>query len=388
MTILLFVMLVGINFWFAYKKQYSKIITIITLVAILLFMAGAGPDYATANRSLDYVNYERRYNNISNVNLGYNIQFGYTILQKIGVLFGLNFFWFRFVVIGICLLVLYFLVIKKHTKNANYVLGFYLLYPMIIDSEQLRNFIAMTILLASISLLKYRSRQSNLFYFGLIGVAATFHTAFLFYIPLIFVSDKGRNHFAKWVAGISVFLMGVMYLNNNRVPFAELIMNAVDDTRFTRYLSSSTNLGFVMPLALTFSSIALVFWAKHISDKDLLINEHRLETQPAYNVNIRQLTFENNFINLVFWINLLTSFFFPLFMITLQFYRLPRNILLLNIAAYAMVSNKLKEDSLHRIIYHGMAIFSMVLWLFIDLVVTTKADRVLIPFFSNNYFFN
>lgn len=108
MTIPLFIALVIINLWLAYKKQYSKVITIITLVAILVFMAGAGPDYATENKSMDYVNYERRYNDIDKVGLGYNIQFGYTIIQKIGVLFRLDFFWFRFMVIGICLFALYF----------------------------------------------------------------------------------------------------------------------------------------------------------------------------------------------------------------------------------------------------------------------------------------
>lgn len=380
--------LIGVNLWLAYKKHYSKILTIITLIAILLLMAGAGRDYATENRSLDYLNYERRYNNIENVEIGYNIQFGYTIIQKIGMFIGLDFFWFRFVVIGICLFALYFFVIKKYTANANYVLAFYMMYPMIIDSEQLRNFVAMTIVLSSISLLRKKAFWYKLIYLGLIGIAGTFHTAFLFYVPLIFVTDRENNRFAKWITGLSVLLMAMMFVNNNQVPFAEIIMQAVDDTRFTRYLSSSTNLGFVMPLAMTLSSIILVYWAKKISDSEKKIAETRLMLNPSYKIDFNKLTFENNFITMVFWINLLSSFFFPLFMITLQFYRLPRNLLLLNIGTYALVTPKLSKGSLHQIAFNLSAIGSMALWLFIDLVVTTSADRVLIPFFLNNSFFN
>ncbi|MFL2060997.1 EpsG family protein [Marinilactibacillus psychrotolerans] len=388
MTIPLFIILVGINLWLAYKKQYSKVITIITLVAILIFMAGAGPDYATENRSMDYINYERRYNNIENVGLGYNIQFGYTIIQKIGSFLGLNFFWFRFVVSAICLLALYFLVIRKYTYNANFVLSFYLLYPMIIDSEQLRNFIAMTIVLSSISLLGKSSSVYKVIYFGMIGIAGTFHTAFLFYLPLMFVTNKKSSRFAKCVAVFSLLLMVIMLINNNHLPFSEFIIETVNDRRVTRYLSSSTTLGFIMPLALTISSIILVFWAKMISDREIDIYQSTVLSNSSSNKSVVRMTYENRFVNLVFWINLLSSFFFPFFIITLQFYRLPRNLLLLNIVSYAIVINKLNKDSLHRIFFIGSVIFSMILWLFIDLVVTTSADRVLIPFFLNNYFLN
>lgn len=388
MTIPLFIALVIINLWLAYKKQYSKVITIITLVAILVFMAGAGPDYATENKSMDYVNYERRYNDIDKVGLGYNIQFGYTIIQKIGVLFRLDFFWFRFMVIGICLFALYFFLIKKYTHNANFVLAFYLLYPMIIDSEQLRNFVAMTIVLVSIRLLGRSSAIYRVMYLGMVGIAGTFHTAFLFYLPLVFVTNKKNSRFTKAIAASSLFMMAVMILNNNKLPFADFIIETIDDRRVTRYLSSSTTLGFVMPLVLTISSIVLVLWAKRISDRDMKRYRGNSLLYVQNEVSEARIRYENNFITLIFWINLLSSFFFPFFIITLQFYRLPRNLLLLNIITYAIAINKLKKESLHRIIFIGSAVVSMMLWLFIDLVVTTSADRVLIPFFSQNYFLN
>lgn len=388
MTILLFGILVVLNLWLAHKKQSSKVITILTLLAILIFMAGAGPEYATENRSMDYINYERRYDNIMNVHLGYNIQFGYTIIQKIGVMLGLNFFWFRFVVIAICLGALYYFVIRRYSENANYVLSFYLMYPMIIDSEQLRNFIAMTIVLCSIGLLKKYDNLYRMIYVGLVAIAATFHTAFLLYIPLIFVRHHKKNKFTKFLVIVSILLMGMMFLNNNQVPFANIIIGAVDDRRVTRYLSSSTTLGFIMPLVLTLSSIILVYWAKKISDKELSF----IEYEKSYKNNLQgyahKCLLENNFITLVFWINLLSSVFFPFFMITIQFYRLPRNLLILNIITYCIAQNKLKRESLHRLTYNFTIVASMFMWLFIDLVYTTTPDRVIIPFFLNNLFLN
>lgn len=268
------------------------------------------------------------------------------------------------------------------------MLAFYLLYPMIIDSEQLRNFVAMTIVLVSIRLLGKSSAIYRVMYLGMVGIAGTFHTAFLFYLPLVFVTNKKNSRFTKAIAASSLFMMAVMILNNNKLPFADFIIETIDDRRVTRYLSSSTTLGFVMPLVLTISSIVLVLWAKRISDRDMKRYRGNSLLYVQNEVSEARIRYENNFITLIFWINLLSSFFFPFFIITLQFYRLPRNLLLLNIITYAIAINKLKKESLHRIIFIGSAVVSMMLWLFIDLVVTTSADRVLIPFFSQNYFLN
>lgn len=388
MTITLFLILVITNLWLAYNKQYSKIITILTLVAILMFMAGAGPEYATENRSLDYINYERRYNNITNVGITYDIQIGYTIIQKIGAFLGLNFFWFRLTVIAICLIILYFFVIKKYTNNVHYFLTFYLMYPMIIDSEQLRNFIAMTIILSAINLLRKKTSIYKILYFLMVILAGTIHTVFLLYLPLIFITQTDNNWFTKLVTACSLGLMGIMFLNGNKIPFADTIIAIMDEERITRYLSSSTSLGFVMPLILTISSIILVYWSKKISDTEKYRLQKLTLMNPDIIINENRLLIENNFVNLVFWINLLSTFFFPFFMITIQFYRMPRNLLILNLVTYSITINKLKKDSLHRIIYIISIVITMFLWLLIDLIITTEADRVLIPFFTNNSFFN
>src|SRR5699024_5319062 len=238
------------------------------------------------------------------------------------------------------------------------------------------------------NLLRKKTSIYKILYFLMVILAGTIHTVYLLYLPLIFITQTDNNLFTKLVTACSLGLMGIMFLNGNKIPFADTIIEIMDEERITRYLSSSTSLGFVMPLILTISSIILVYWSKKISDTEKYRLQKLTLMNPDIIINENRLLIENNFVNLVFWINLLSTFFFPFFMITIQFYRMPRNLLILNLVTYSITINKLKKDSLHRIIYIISIVITMFLWLLIDLIITTEADRVLIPFFPNNSFFN
>ena len=381
MTLYLYLVVLFFNLVIAFRQKSSKLLTMVTLLAILLLICGAGPNYVGQN---DYINYKIRYDNIQNVGLFDNIQVGYTLLMKAGNAFGLDFFWFRVLITAICLLLIYKKVIRKYGFSSNYVLAVYMIYPMIIDSEHFRNFIAMTLFLLAVKYLEDSSLSGNIKFVMMVLLAASVHTAFIFYLPFVFVHSEDKNKLVKWIAIATGILTVVAILNDNNVPFVRLIIDVLDDQKAISYLSRRTNLGYLVPVILHSMSIVLLAWSRSIvSRKDSRATDLSLQCKATENLNT-----ELDFVSLVFWLNIAGIMFFPLFIMSLTFYRLSRNLLILNFTVYSIISSKLRAGSVYKFVFNFVVLLSTVVWLIADLIVTTAPERVLIPFFTRNSFLN
>jgi len=386
MTILLYLVAIFSNFLFAYRKKHSKVIIAFSFVIILLLVSGAGPSY-DLKQSRDYLNYSNRYNNIMDESLFDNPQIGYTLLMKFGNLLNLDFFKFRMIVIGICFFVIYKLVIKRYAYNYNYMLLLYLLYQIIIDSEHFRNFIAMTILLISIRYLEKKSLKNSIKFSILVLLSASFHTAFLAYLVLLLMHVSDRKLLIKIIVIFTILLTVITIINNNRLPVLNILLSITDDDKIIGYLSTKTNLGYLIPFTLHIINVLFLYWSKKIAS-------WKKDVPNAMGSNSSNIVFSGgelsdlSIVNLVLWINIIGIVFFPLFIMNLQFYRLIRNFLILNYAVYSIVSNKLRSGSLYKFAYNFSVLVDLGLWFVLDLTVKTSTERVLIPFFTRNYFFN
>ncbi|GIN58833.1 hypothetical protein J8TS2_31520 [Lederbergia ruris] len=378
MTLFVYLLILFLNLIFAFRNKGSKILTIITIIVIILLVGNAGPGYTFWS---DYDNYLRHYGEISITGLFDNLQVLYTALMKAGTLFKLDFFTFRVILTGICFIIIYKVVIQRYSCNSNYVFLLYIMYPMIIDSEQFRNFIAMTILLVAIIFLEKDSFKGKLKFLILVFVATAVHTSFIFYAILIFVNTKHKNKLIKTIAVLTIFFSIVIVLNNNQIPFIQQIINLVDVEKAEKYLSTSTDIGFLIPVLLQITNLLLLNWArKIIARKSNSTEGHELINESGY----RDL----NFSNLIFWINVLSTVFIPLFIMNVHFYRLIRNLLILNFIIYGIASNKINKGSPYKFAFNTTVIGSVALWLIMDLVVKTPSERLLIPFFTENLFLN
>ena len=386
MAIAIYFFVIFLNLIFAFRNKQSKIVVILSLLAIIMFIGGAGPEYSYFNHSRDYLNYQFNYERVESIGITDNPQMGFTLLMKLGNLLNLDFFKFRLIVITVCLILLYKLVIKRYSYNSNFIILMYMLYPMIIDSEHLRNFIAMTIFLISIRFLEKKSFVNNVKFLIMILLATSFHIAFFLYVFLVFAHTKDRNRLAKVIAILTVVLTTITILNNNQMLFVGLLLNIVEDDKVIGYLTSRTNLGFLIPIVLHCSSIILVYWAKKILDRKNLTNQDN--SKKNLELLDCSLSKKVKLANLVFWLNILGITYFPLFIMNIQFYRLVRNFLILNFIIYSFASQSLRKGTLYRFIFNLSIVGILMLWLVMDLVITTSAERVLIPFFTENYFFN
>lgn len=382
MSIIIYVFIILLNVVFAFRKRHSKKIALLSLIIILFLMAGSGPNYIGQN---DYINYKIIYENIgSNTkSISDDLFIGFNLLMKIGSLFNISFFYYRFIIIAFCLFLIYYFIIKKYAYNYNYVILFYMLYPMIIDSEQFKNFIAFTLLFVGISFLLKNSFKGRIYFVLFLFLATSIHIAFILYLPLILINRTHKNKLIFLIFLFFIFLTALIIINDNQIPFMRLLIKNIENKRIIYYLKSNTNLGFLIPFTLNFVNMGLVFLSRKIIVKKG--NKRLYPNKVSIINNDRYQSKDYIFVDMIFWINIVSIIYFPLYIKSLIFYRLSRNLIILNIVVYSIASKSIRQK-VNKCIFNLFVFMSILLWFYLDLTVTTPIERVLIPFFLRNVF--
>lgn len=382
MTIVLYFFVLLNNWYFGSKKKTNQIWLLLTFCFLFLMIAGAGPFYSF---HADYDNYYRNYYTVMDRGLLDNNQIGYSLIMIIGNIFGLPFEVFRLLVIAGCLWLLYRYVINRYHVNANYILTLYMMYAVIMDSEQFRNWIALSILLSGIHLLE-SPKYTERFKFLLIWLASiSFHYSFIFYAPLIFVTGEQNNKWLKRFVILSMIFSLVIILNGNEIPFQSFIIDYTGNRVIEDYLTTQTNFGFLIPTIMHGSSIFLAYWSrKIIQRKHFGVNLNLLPSEPNYE-QTKIINYELKIANIIYRINISMLIIFSLYIINVQFYRLMRSLLLITYVICAKASSYIIRRTPY-ILFNLMVITSVLIWLYLDLVHRIDPSRLLLPFFFENIF--
>lgn len=380
--IVLYIGTILTNLFFGLKKRSNQIWTMLSFFLAYIFMAGAGPFYPFR---ADYHRYIVHYEEVVNRSVFSSGQIGYQTLMRIGNFIGLPFDVFRLLVMAGCFFLIYRFVIKRYNVNANYIIALYMTYGLIMDSEQFRNWIALSILLSGLHFLESGKLKGKGKFLIIMGIAASFHISFIFYIPLIFVDGNRRNYIISLLFICSSLLTGILILNGNTIPFQQQIVSAIGNRRVDNYLSSQTNLGWIIPLSLHLSSIFLSFWARQVIHvKHFGFNPNFEVNDPLYEEKY-MIQKELRMSNMIFWINMAMTVLFPIYIINLQFYRLMRSLLLVTYVICAKASTYIRRRTTN-ITFNGMVFCSVLIWLGFDLIHRIHPERLLIPFFFENLF--
>jgi hypothetical protein len=322
----------------------------------------------TSGLSNDLIYSEIDYNNVIN-GMKSNYEIGYVFLMKIGGIFTDNFYFFRSSVIGLFLFLLFY-TIKKWAPSPHYVISLFCVYLIILSAEQLRYFLAFVIFSIGLSVLVYsKSNRKKLYFNFLLLIASSIHFSFIIYVVFNIKKISLNSKKEKLIATFVGMFCILIFLNNNKIPGLSLLLNYVDNYKIRVYMSQTTNLGFLYPFLLQLTSIILTLWAYKLSirsnqTKTLATSEH------------------------VYKINLLAVIFFPLFMLQLTFYRLARNILIINYFVFSDIRSSKNINYRKRKLFSIAVFTSIIIWFVVDLLITTPASNLLIPFFEENIYFN
>lgn len=359
----LYIIIIMLNFFSLFVKKGNKIILLSSFIFIWIIIGG---NIASA----DVSNYISLY--FQSVNKEYSLEFGYTFLEKLGNNVGFEYAIFRLLIAIPPVILLYFFLEKVVGKNENkhLFLLFYMSYLLIMDAEQIRNFIATTFVLNGLALAiktnlsRFRKKLSLLFSFG---IAFSVHVTSVFYMIFVTYFFKKRKNWLYSLLFFSILFTVVLILNNNQLPYLEIIIKKIDDARLYKYLSSLTNWGYLVPV---FLSIIDLFWA-YIMKK---INDSTTEI------------LDNNIYEFNVYINLLSFIFIPVYMMNINFYRLVRNLLYFNFACAQLIWNNKKISSANKLLSLVMGIVVVFVWFYYDFIFTDHIENVFKPILNYNFF--
>lgn len=273
---------------------------------------------ASNNNSMkngDFAAYHALYNHflfggdIENV-VGYTTEIGYMVIMYAISKLGLSYNMFL-IIISLISLVLFTSTIKKITNNYTFVILCYSIFPFVYDAIQIRFFFAYSIIVYALNYILFQEKKNIFKYILFVLFASTIHTASIFYLIFLLTSFKFKK-IIKISFIISIMLTFISLVTNINV--VEFLFSIFKYNEFEKYTNSMlsyqvsvyTSL-FVMILMIFFLLLVRYIWK----------NNYSFMTEKIYQIN------------------LILAVLYPLTLISLDFERLFRPILIINYALIA-----------------------------------------------------
>lgn len=340
---------------------YKYSIICIPVLILLIVLCGGN------NNNPDYIAYQRIFSNEVTIEEGAWLDFLFIqLFRRIGLPY--EYYRLTLYTLGLYLL---FRATKKMFGNNLLFLILFAIFPMMMDTTQTTNFMCMCFLFYSIYLLNEKESIWPAVIAILLG--AGFHFIGYVYLPFIILIRR-ENLFQKQV--FRILLIGALIVSVAFSAFApvfihvSLLTTGLFDGRISRYvLNEHTNLGHYYYYMLHCIGMFFVWIAnKSISYGNDLYNEKEID-----------------FCNLVFKINVYMILFFPMLHFSGTVFRLWRNIVILDYAAW-MIMLRRKEKNTGRYLVKVIAIVGLAIFYFVLLINNGYHNSIVAPFLENFFF--
>jgi len=348
--------LILLNSIYSLTKRNSKFISVLLIIFMWILFWG------------NYYNHDYEvYFNLYNTNGIYaeTIEFGFIFLINLGNLLNMNYHTFLSTIYIGCLILIH-TTVKKYTSNFNLVYLFYFFTPFLVDIIQIRNFIAMSLVIYSINFL---FEEKNTLFLVLILFAATFHRQALVYLTLVLINLFKRNkNIINYMILLSISFSIIMLFNNKDIPFWEEISGLFNLEKVNIYMDSQVNLGFI------------IYWGRQLISNIVIYISLKLNS-PLKTQDGNFKSVQTKFTYLIYWVNKILLLFLPLYLIDSNFYRISRNTLILNYIVFAITLKNIRKKS-NKIIY----LLIIVLYVAILSYMTIYMRNIQQPIFDYNMF--
>lgn len=293
-------------------------------------------------------------------------EIGFKFFISLSHLLNLSFFQFRAVIIAISYIFIW-MSLQKMELNKSLVLAMYSLFCYNLDVIQIRNLLALSIILYSITFIVLPTKNSILKYIIGISLASLFHVVSILYFLLLlthsnFIKRKFFKQFILLFFVVSILISLFLKIFSSSDMILINLFRMVDIEKADFYLSEEINNGF------------LVYWFMHIF---FLISSLYIRKSYYY---LKEKNHVSILLDKIFWINMVISVFLPLCILNLNFYRIFRNLLLLN---YGLLGVILKSpNNYYRFVSF---LFGLVGYLYILLYnLPIQPENLIMPFLSSN----
>ena len=228
--------------------------------------------YGWNTGNADYMNYNIAYyyNAVSNIN--WSKEVGFQLLCKLFYKFGLQYNQFL-VIISIIGLLLITSTVRRYTKNVAFILATYFIFPFMLDVVQVRNFMAMAIVVFALRFLIERKKWGEVKYIILVMFASTIHYIALFYF--LFLLTKVRNTKRLIYFSLAAASIGVVISYTNLIP--KIVTVITPSAKVHLWFTARMNLGIIVILLVYAGTLFLVYYAyKRIKNAEIQYSEKNI----------------------------------------------------------------------------------------------------------------
>ena len=332
------------------KKSIGKLSLLIVLFIAMWILFWGNLSNA------DYLTYLKEYNYIMQTgNFPIGREIGWCLLMKISSNFGLKYYQFLMVVsfIGLSLIMI---TVRKYTDKPQFALILYFIYPYLLDIIQVRQFLAMSIIVFCLRYLEKNTITENIKYIIGVLIACSIHYLSLIFLPLFII----KNLKTKQLYIIVFVAIAVSFYFVNDTFIQKAILSYIPFIQYKEnYFLHRARMGFLVVFAIQ----SIIFGAVYYSKK--FLEKHG-------NKEI--------FISIVYKINVYLFILFPLEMINVIFFRAYRIIMVPNYILFSLVFLELGKRSKVQFL---AIIIILVSLLFIYSIVPVR-NTVIFPIFEKN----
>lgn len=362
MIISIYLFVIVLNLILAYEKKNSNFVMIISYIVIMILMCGyRRPFYS------DLDNYFYMYIGQQDLPIGMDIIF------KIFKGFGVDFYTVHYVLLGIFNLICIY-VIKTLCDNWHFALALLSGYYIIISADQIKNHTAFIFLYIAILCL-YKNKRIKAIVF--IALATSIHYSFVVYFLFVILSSKKSKKAIRFYIALSMIytIAAILKLDsmfvNRLIPTLISIFGAqigtFAESKVQLYLTTRTRGGFILCIGFQLLNYCMLRYSRKLT-----VNHNATD--------------HISLVDYVIKLNEIGFLSIPLFVYNMQWYRIIRDLLLINYCVYGNTYFILKKNTKCRLIYLILSVSSVYMWLIGDLCLKSSPNLVIIPFFSNNIF--
>ncbi len=370
MLCFVFIIAVILNSYFCFRSRLNKFTVVFTSVSILLIWVwnNSGPDIS---------NYVAQYSVIDQADFSTNgYQIIYNIVMYLFAKSGFSFYTYRLILSLVSLVALFF-TLKVINPNVHVVILMYLLTQFFLDGIQIRNFFALPFLYVAIVIYLKKPRKWKIWYVIFVLLASLVHISFIVYLVFLLVPDSPkmdsisiRLHFI-----ISFVICFVLMIGRRYVPLLVSLISSVDAHRANSYSVNQTNFGPFISIGLQLLSVFCIRYCYLRMNRTQ--NGCEIMSTDEYTIDIET-------VKRIYWLNIIGLYLVPFSFVQLTFYRLIRNILLINFSAFG-ITNKYYRRSTNLFL---VGFIYVVVWIIVEFVILNNYQTIIEPFFINSDLFH
>lgn len=370
--------LVLTNFWFCIKKVKRKgvflILDIVSIGILILIMS----------QSLysDLVAYERHYTFSASDMLDARFEAGFNWYMVICKYYlGLSFYQFKLVTYTICTFLLY-VTYRKFTYNFSYFVMLFMMYEIFFDGLQMRNYIAICLIVFGLPYLMSGTIKGFIVFIITAVLGFFFHASSiaLWIFGLIGIGLKSGYRIKNgkqlieytilFIVLVAICLARMGILSSIISSIALAYVNVDTSKRILSHSSMALGGSQIYLTALTFTYVFFVTFIFRKERGNVFTNSYkRLSIHKLKIRTIEQeVRMDYGYIRKFEYLNYLSLFFLALCFIGTTFYRLLRDICLIDIMFFGIIINNSKSKNMRLLVY----VVSIILvsgWVFYDLIV-------------------